>query len=139
MALNNRRLLRYLAHVLGRLLMGRSLRSAKAAGASFETSIANYLADEIDDRIERRRLSGAFDRGDISGLRINNKRLVVECKNYGGKLLTGQWLNEAETERINDGSIAGLVVAKRRGTANPAEQIVLMTMKDFAALINAAK
>jgi hypothetical protein len=125
-----------LAHVLGHVLMGRSLKSAKAAGAQFETSIANYLADEIDDRIERRRLSGAFDRGDISGLRINNERLVVECKNYGGKLSTGPWLNEAETERINDGAIAGLVVAKRRGTTNPAEQIVLMTLKDLAALIN---
>jgi hypothetical protein len=118
--------------------MARSLKSAKAAGASFETSIANYLADEIDDRIERRRLSGAFDRGDISGLRINNKRLVVECKNYGGKLSTGPWLNEAETERVNDGALAGLVVAKRRGTTNPAEQIVLMTLKDFAALVNSS-
>ena len=105
--------------------MARSLSSAKAAGTAFETSIANYLADEIDDRIERRRLSGKFDRGDISGLRINNKRLVVECKNYGGKILTGPWLNEAETERVNDGAIAGRVIAKRKGTTNPAEQIVL--------------
>jgi hypothetical protein len=116
--------------------VARSLSSAKAAGASFETSIANWLADEIDDRIERRRLSGKFDRGDISGLRINNKRLVVECKNYGGKILTGPWLNEAETERVNDGAIAGLVIAKRKGTTNPAEQIVLMTLRDFAALVN---
>lgn len=118
--------------------MGRSLKSAKAAGASFETSIANWLSYEIDDRIERRRLSGAFDRGDISGLRINNQRLVVECKNYGGKLLIGPWLNEAETERINDGALAGLVVAKRKGTTDPAQQIVLMTLKDLAALINSS-
>jgi hypothetical protein len=116
--------------------MARSLKSAKAAGAAFETSIANWLADEVDDRIERRRLSGALDKGDISGVRINNKRLVIECKNYGGKILTGPWLNEAETERVNDGAIAGLVIAKRKGTTNPAEQIVLMTLKDLAALIN---
>ena len=136
MALNNWRAVHDLANRFGALLVARSLSSAKAAGASFETSIANYLADEIDDRIERRRLSGKFDRGDISGLRINNKRLVVECKNYGGKILTGPWLNEAETERVNDGAIAGLVIAKRKGTTNPAEQIVLMTLRDFAALVN---
>jgi hypothetical protein len=134
----NRHLVHDLVDILDTRLMGRSLKSAKTAGTAFETSIANYLADEIDDRIERRRLSGAFDRGDISGLRISNQRLVVECKNYGGKLLTGPWLNETETERINDGAIAGFVVAKRKGTTDPAQQIVLMTLKDLAALINSS-
>ena len=113
----------------------RSRNSAKQAGTSFETLVATFLASEIDDRIERRRLSGANDRGDIAGLRVNGQRVVVECKNYGGRLEASTWLNEAEVERINDAALCGLVVAKRRGTTDPAKQIVLMTLGDFTALL----
>ena len=120
-------------------LMGRSLKSAKAAGSSFETLVSNYLALKVDDRIERRRLSGAFDKGDISGVRIHGQRIVIECKNYGGKLSVGPWLNETETERLNDSALAGFVVAKRRGTTKPEEQIVLMTLEDCVALITGSR
>jgi hypothetical protein len=119
--------------------MGRSLKSAKAAGSSFETLVSNYLALKVDDRIERRRLSGAFDKGDISGLRIHGQRIVIECKNYGGKLSVGPWLNETETERLNDSALAGFVVAKRRGTTKPEEQIVLMTLENCVALITGSR
>jgi len=115
--------------------MGRSRASAKAAGSSFETLVANYLATAIDDRIERRRLTGAKDRGDIAGLRVAGKRVVVECKNYGGRLEASAWLNEAEVERVNDQALAGFVVAKRRGTTRPEDQIVLMTLHNLTALL----
>jgi len=116
--------------------MSRTRASAKAAGSSFETSIASHLAAHIDDRIERRRLTGAKDRGDISGLRIHGQRVVVECKNYGGQIQAGLWLNEAETERVNDQALAGFVVAKRRGTTSPGNQIVLLTLDNLIALLN---
>jgi hypothetical protein len=38
-------------------------------------------------------------------------------------------------ERVNDGALAGVVVAKRRGVTDPDEQIVLMTVRDLVALI----
>jgi hypothetical protein len=114
----------------------RNRASAKAAGASFESLVANYLAETIDDRIERRRLSGAKDKGDISGLRVHGQRVVIECKNYGGQLLTGPWLTEAETERVNDQALAAFVVAKKRGTTSPGDQIVLMKLHDLTALLN---
>jgi hypothetical protein len=119
--------------------MSRNLKSAKQAGTSFETLVANYLADNIDDRIERRRLSGSQDRGDIAGLYVHDQRVVVECKNYGGQLKVGPWLDETEVERNNDGALMGFVVAKRKGTTNPAEQIVLMTLADLIALITGDK
>ena len=34
---------------------------------------------------------------------------------------------------MHDDATVGLVIAKRRGKAHPAEQIVLMTLADFAA------
>lgn len=117
--------------------MSRNRSSAKQAGRSFETLIATYLAQELDsDYIERRRLSGVNDRGDITGVRDGRgQRLCVECKNYGGRLTPGPWVEEAHIEMGNDSAVAGVVVAKRRGTTNPGAQFVLMTVNDLIALI----
>jgi len=115
--------------------MTRNRKSAKSAGTWFETLVAGYLNEHIDDRIERRRQTGSKDRGDIAGLRHMGGRVVVEVKEYGGRLLPGPWLNEAEVERGNDDATAGIVVAKRRGTTRPGDQIVLMTLRDLVALL----
>lgn len=112
----------------------RNPRSAKKAGATFERSTADYLAATVDDRIDRRVKTGAKDRGDIAGIRVHGHRLVVECKNTA-VWSPGPWLREAETERVNDGALAGVVVAKRHGVADPAQQVVMMTLADFAALL----
>lgn len=116
--------------------MTRSRATAKTAGTKFATLVAAYFAEHVDTRIERRALTGAKDRGDISGLQLGpRKRVVVECKDYGGRVEIGPWLTETEKERVNDGALAGIVVAKRRGTTNPAEQIVIMSLADLVALI----
>lgn len=116
--------------------MTRSRATAKQAGASFERSIADDLAAKVDDRIDRRVKTGAADKGDIAGLRVHGRRVVLECKDYGGRILAAEWLREAETERANDGALAGVVVAKRRGTRAPGQQYVLMTIDNLVALIN---
>lgn len=115
--------------------MTRSRRSAKSAGSTFERRIADCLAQHVDDRIDRRVKTGAKDKGDIGGLRAMGGRVVVECKDYGGELRTGVWLTEADVERGNDDALAGLVVAKRRGHADPLDQMVVMTMRDLIALL----
>lgn len=117
--------------------MSRNRRSAKKAGTAFETAVATYLAQELEsDFIERRRLSGVNDRGDVAGVRdARGQRLVLELKNYGGRLTPGPWVEEAHIEMGNDSAVAGVVVAKRRGTTNPGAQYVLMTVNDLVALI----
>lgn len=115
--------------------MTRTRASAKAAGSTFERQIADHLANVIDDRIDRRVKTGAKDRGDIGGVRHMGGRIVIECKNYGGRLLPGPWIGEAELERGNDCALAGIVIAKRRGTTNPGDQYVLMTVNDLTALL----
>ena len=120
--------------------MARNRKSARAAGQRFETLIATYLNRHVDDRIERRRLGGAGnDRGDISGLRHMGQRIVLECKDYGGRLMPGPWVEEAEVERLNDSAGVGIVVAKRRGTTAPGEQFVLMTLADLVALLTGSR
>ena len=116
--------------------MSRTRASAKAAGARFEQAVADYLAREVDDRIERRVKHGANDRGDISGDRImTGERVVLECKDYGGVYHVGEWLREAEVERDNDDAAVGAVVAKRRGKSDPGESVVFMTLEAFARLV----
>ena len=120
--------------------MARNRNSAKAAGQRFESLVTRYLRATLDDdRIERRRMSGANDRGDISGLRHMGQRIVVECKDYGGRLMPGPWVEEAEVERLNDSAGVGIVVAKRRGTTAPGEQFVLMTLADLVALLTGSR
>lgn len=116
--------------------MTRSRASAKAAGTRFERDHADYLAAVIDDRIDRRPKTGSKDKGDIGGVRLaTGGRVVIECKDYGGRIEAGTWMREAEVERTNDGAVACVVVAKRRGTRHPGEQWVFMTVDDMVAIL----
>ncbi|MEV6897478.1 hypothetical protein [Amycolatopsis sp. NPDC051372] len=115
--------------------MTRNRASAKAAGTRFETSIAAYLAEHVDDRIERRTRNGGKDRGDIGGVRApGGGRVVLECKDVARTDLAG-WTSEADVERANDDAIAGFVVHKRRGVTDPARQYVTGTVADLVALL----
>lgn len=116
--------------------MARNRRSAKSAGTWFESLVAGYLAEQLDDdRIERRSKNGAKDRGDIASVRHMGQRVVIQCKEYGGRFLVGPWLNDAEVQRGNDDAGVGMVVAKRRGTTKPGDQVVFMTLADLASLM----
>lgn len=117
--------------------MSRTRTTARQQGSAFERQIADYLATSLeDDRIDRRVKTGANDKGDIAGLRHMLGRIVVECKNYAGRLLPAEWTRQAEVERGNDDALAGIVIAKRKGTTNPADQWVLMTLGDYVAHLN---
>ena len=110
---------------------------SKRKGSAFEGQVARYLAQAMDDdRIERRTLQGVNDRGDIAGVKVNGKRVVIECKAEKALRVT-EYLREAETERENDGAAFGVVVSKRRGIgeARTGEQLVLMTLDTFARLL----
>jgi hypothetical protein len=114
--------------------MTRTRASARKSGASFERLIADYLAAHIDDQIDRRVKTGAKDRGDIAGLRVHGKRVVIEVKNVT-RMTLGGWITEAEIERGNDDALAGIVAHKRYGKGRPGDQYVTMTMRDLVALI----
>ena len=105
-------------------------------GATFEQDTSDYLAAALgDDRIERRVKHGTNDRGDIAGLRIHGKRVVVECKNHK-RMELAEWVDEAEIERGNDDADYGIVIHKRRGCgkAKFGGNYVTMTLETFAAI-----
>lgn len=115
--------------------MTRTRASAKSAGTRFESLIADYLAEKVDDRIERRARNGGKDRGDISGLRHMGERVVVEAKDYGGRLKPAEWIAEAEVERRNDDAVSAVVVAKRLGKGQAGDQYVILTLADLVSLL----
>ena len=115
--------------------MTRNRASAKKAGADFERRQADWLASRLnDDRIDRRVKRGIKDTGDIGGVLFAGNRVVIECKNTSRDNLPA-WVREAETERGNDDALIGVVMHKKRGTTNPAEQYVTMTAETFAILL----
>lgn len=122
--------------------MSRNRRSAKAAGTIFESQVAGYLADALDDdRIERRARNGAKDRGDIGGVRTAlGDRVVVEVKNTARIDLAG-WAREVDVEVGNDDAAVGVVVHKRHGVGvtRMGEQWVSMRLADLAVLLGGTR
>lgn len=114
--------------------MSRSRTSAKKAGSSFERLVADYLRDNWDDRVDRRVKTGSVDKGDIANFRVNNCRIVLECKNES-KYDFSNALNEARNEAINDDALVGLAVVKRHGKANAEDQFVVSTLGDFVTFL----
>lgn len=117
--------------------MTRSRASARKAGPTFERSIADYLAEQLeDDRIDRRPKTGAKDRGDIGGVRtLSGGRVVIECKDVTRTDLAG-WVTESHIEAGNDDALVGVVVHKRARKAHPGDQYVTHTVDDLIALIS---
>ena len=117
--------------------MARSRATAKAAGARFERLIADGLAEALEDtRIDRKVKTGSKDKGDIANVRHpTGANLVIECKDRGGQFYAAEWVAETEVERVNDGALAGIIVAKRKGVTDPMQQYVVMTVSEFVALL----
>jgi hypothetical protein len=83
--------------------------------------------------VERRRLSGRYDRGDIAGI----PGVVIEAKNAKTVALAA-WLDEAIEECMNDKADLGVAWFKRRGKVSAGEGFVVMDGKTFTSLLTAA-
>ena len=128
-----------LSRSVWRIILGRSLKSAKNAGTRMERLTADYLAEALDDDgIDRQVKVGALDLGDVRGVKIWGQPVAIECKDVATMALPA-WLREAEIERGNKDALAGVVVHKKRGTADPGSQYVTMSLRDFASLLAGAR
>lgn len=113
----------------------------KDKGTRFETAVLRYLRDRIGDpegMIHRETLHGNADEGDIKGLYINTRSLVLECKN-ANRFSLSDWLEQARQEAANAGADYGMVVFHRpgRGEARMGDQYVLMDLDTLARLAGA--
>lgn len=99
-----------------------------AAGRIWENRVTEFLRP-VWPRMERRRLAGRFDKGDL----INTGDWCLECKNE--KVI--RWsdaLREAEQEAIHAGVRWHAAVINRRGHVRD-KAYVVMTLAQFRDLL----
>jgi hypothetical protein len=104
----------------------------KAKGRAAENQMVQFLS-RWWPMVERRRLAGVADRGDIAGI----PRTVIEVKS-GARMDLPGWLRELEVEMGNDGAEFGCVAVKPRGTTDGAKFYCVMTGDQFVHLLRAA-
>ena len=98
--------------------------------------MADALKEHVSEFIDRKVRTGARDQGDLANLRsAHDLKVTAELKNYGGRFEVGTWLKEAEEERQNAGDDLALVIAKRRGTTDPLDQVCLMDVRTLIGLV----
>ena len=114
--------------------MTRTRRSARQAGSRFEREIADYLAEHVDDRIDRKVKTGSRDEGDIGGLRHMGQKVCIEVKNTS-RINLGTWQKEVELQRGHYDAGVGITVHKRHGKGQPEDQWVTLTLADLVALL----
>ena len=106
-------------------------------GATFERLIADYLKNKTGFEIDRRVKHGAKDTGDISGVFLGGRRVVIECKNHKSMQLS-TWMDEAEKEAQNDNAPYWFVVHKRKGCGveKLGKTYVTMTLDQLANMLD---
>lgn len=105
----------------------------KIKGTAAETAVVKALRDGGWPSAERRALSGALDKGDVSGV----PAVCIEVKDCK-QLTFGTWLKEAQVETANAGADVGFVWAKRRGHLDPQDWFVVMDGRTVMKLLKAA-
>ncbi len=101
-------------------------------GSDFELSLIPLLRKHMT-HVVRLGKQGVKDKGDYY---LPDPRYVLEAKNCVRLDLAG-WLKEAETEAANAGKPYGVIVHKRKGTRDPAQQYVTCTLGTFLELLYA--
>lgn len=110
----------------------------KAKGREWENDVVEWFSEFFGTGVERRRLQGIADRGDIAGLKF----LVVECKNEQQWNVT-KWLKETQSEvdnevlRTKDPRTLGVVFKRIKGKPEVDDCAVIMDPLTFLAFYKA--
>lgn len=106
---------------------------SKARGSSWEKRVVEALNANGWPHAERRALSGALDKGDVSGV----IGVCIEAKDHRTLNFSG-WLKELEVEMKNAGAQTGAVWAKRRGCLTAEDGYVMLTGRMYMKLLKEA-
>lgn len=107
--------------------------SAKAKGRTAENLWVEWLQRNGWRYAERRRLTGAKDRGDIAG----TPDITWEIKSHKTYKFP-QWMVETEQERVNNHDTIGVLVVKPNGVGKPDDFWCVVTPRVLAHLLQEA-
>ena len=102
----------------------------KRKGSAAELAVAKWLNRLGWTQAERSRAGWTDDRGDIDGM----PGVVIEVKNCK-TLSIPAWLRELEVEMKNAKAWTGTVIAKRKGSTDPADWYAIMPASVWAELL----
>lgn len=119
-----------------------SIRYASAAGKKYETDLLKFFRENSLD-VERLRLTGEEDEGDLLVRFDTGARLIIEAKRRKAMDLGG-WLKEAEVEAGNyakhrglNEHAAGFVVVHYRRQHGISQSYVTTTLEEYLIQIGA--
>jgi len=107
--------------------------TAKAKGRETENQAVAWLREHGWVNAERRRLTGAEDQGDVTGI----PGLCIEVKSAAAWKPV-QWLKETSIETSNAHAELGFVMARPKGGTNVDDWVILMTPATWLTLLEQA-
>jgi len=110
-----------------------SPRYSKDKGRAWENAIVEFLDTLGVPGVERRRLAGSQDKGDISGIR----GVMIEAKNERGWKIP-EWLREVDRQMRNAKAPVGVVWARVMGKPKAGDGVIIMHPHTFLGLLEAA-
>lgn len=112
--------------------------ASRRKGARYECDVVNWLRANGYPTAERRIMGMSGDTGDISGVPLT----VIECKNQQ-RIELGAWFTQMQLEQITAqqltsyANVTGALFIKRRGQVDVGQHYVVMSAKDWLALMRA--
>lgn len=106
---------------------------AKAKGRTTENLLVEYLRSEGLPYVERRRLTGSSDQGDIAGW----PGVCVEVKS-AATWQPMRWLDELDHEAENARAATGFVAARPKGKPHPSDWVAIMRLPLLLDLMRSA-
>lgn len=114
--------------------------TAKRKGVETENIWISWLKDKWGlVNVERRRLNGTEDKGDVAGWVKQNgsHNVVVEIKS-GAKLSIPEWLGELKEEKKNAKGDLGFIAVRPKGKPNAEDWFIIMPATEFMQLTREA-
>jgi hypothetical protein len=100
----------------------------KAKGSAFERLVRDYLAEQIP--CERIPPGATLDRADLW-----TAHAAIQCKNHR-TLSLGAWLTATAQQQQNAGKQFGVLIVKRKGTTDPADQFAILPLEQLRTLLS---
>lgn len=108
------------------------MSTVSAKGRETENTVVGYIQRWVP-LVERRRLQGVLDQGDISGW----AGVCVEVKS-GAKLSIPQWLRELASEKVNAKARLAFLAVRLNGKPRAEDFVVMMPLPEFMVLLEEA-
>lgn len=127
------------------LVAGDEVSKAKAKGTAFETQILRYMQERGFADVYRPATKGAYDTGDINGIRHQHTfaHAIIQCKNQKAFDLSG-WLNDTVDQAgqmevrgpHDEGAVPILAVKRPRvGEKNLGDTYAVLRLEDLVGLL----